>query len=95
MEKEIRDDTVSTLDLVKANLGITAAVRDDYLKAIITGVEKELAGKGVVINQDGDSLMLVVDYASWQYRSRGEGVMPRNIRYRLNNLIAKGMLADG
>lgn len=95
MEKETRDSTASTLDLVKANLGITAAVRDDYLKAIIKGVEKELAGKGVVINQDGDSLMLVVDYASWQYRSRGEGVMPRNIRYRLNNLIAKGMLTDG
>lgn len=95
MEKETKASTVSTLDLVKANLGITAAVRDDYLKAIIAGVEKELAGKGVVINSDGDSLMLVVDYASWQYRSRGEGVMPRNIRYRLNNLIAKGMLADG
>lgn len=95
MEKEIRDNTVSTLELVKANLGITATVRDDYLKAIINGVEKELASKGVVVRTDDDSLMLVVDYTSWQYRSRGEGILPRNIRYRMNNLITKGMLSDG
>ncbi|MFD1899962.1 hypothetical protein GQR36_07625 [Enterococcus termitis] len=38
---------------------------------------------------DNNHLMFVVDYAAWRYRSRGEGVMPRNIQYRLHNLILK------
>lgn len=88
--------TNQILSMVKANLGISTTVRDEYLKAIIGGVMNELNDKGVVAigNSDSDFLMLAVDYASWQYRSRGEGTMPRNIRYRLNNRIVKGAVND-
>jgi len=31
--------------------------------------------------------MFIVDYSAWRYRSRGEGVMPRNLQFRLHNLV--------
>lgn len=82
------------LDLMKANLGISSNVRDNYLKAILQSVSSELEGKGITFNgiEDNDYLMLLVDYASWQYRTRGEGVMPRNIQYRIRNRITKSVV---
>lgn len=83
--------------LVKANLGIKTNVRDQMLNPIISGVITELAGKGIVSvdESDPDYEMLVVDYAAWQYRSRGEGAMPRNIQYRIRNRKMKGLSDDG
>jgi len=83
-------DTSTVLDLVKARLGITTAVRDEYLTAIISGVIKELEDeKGLSL--DGDNpyhLMFVVDYATWRYQSRDEsGAMPRHLQFRLHNLM--------
>ena len=82
------------LDLMKANLGISSNVRDSYLKTILLSVSSELKGKGIISNgsEDNDYLMLLVDYASWQYRTRGEGVMPRNIQYRIRNRITKSVV---
>ncbi len=76
--------------LVKARLGITTAVRDEYLAAIISGVIDELTKeKGIVLNaDDAHHLMFVVDYATWRYQNRDspEG-MPRHLQYRLHNMI--------
>lgn len=84
----------NALALMKANLGISSTVRDSYLKAILQSVSSELEGKGITFNgiEDNDYLMLLVDYASWQYRTRGEGVMPRNIQYRIRNRITKSVV---
>ena len=64
-------DVAQVLELVKARLGITTAVRDVYLTAIIEGIIKELTDeKGLVL--DGANpyhLMFVVDYATWRYQS--------------------------
>lgn len=83
-------DTNKILSLVKARLGITATVRDEYLIAIIDSVVKELEDeKGLSL--DGDNpyhLMFVVDYATWRYQSRdSEGAMPRHLQFRLHNLM--------
>lgn len=83
-------DQTQTLALVKARLGITTAVRDTYLVAIISGVIDELTKeKGITLNaDDAHHLMFVVDYATWRYQSRDEsGAMPRHLQYRLHNLI--------
>lgn len=87
-------DPENALALMKANLGISGTVRDSYLKAILQSVSSELEGKGISFNgsEDNDYLMLLVDYASWQYRTRGEGVMPRNIQYRIRNRITKSVV---
>lgn len=90
---------VSTLDLLKANLGITTTSRDAYLQSILDSVTKELIDeKGIPVAADDDvAQMFVIDYAAWRYRNRGEGIMPRNIQYRLHNLMVhtkKGGGAD-
>lgn len=52
---------------------------------MISELESE---QGIIINNDDDlHIMFIVDYSAWRYRSRGEGVMPRNLQFRLHNLV--------
>ena len=83
-------DVAQVLELVKARLGITTAVRDIYLTAIIEGIIKELTDeKGLVL--DGTNpyhLMFVVDFVTWRYQSRdSDAGLPRHLQFRLHNLI--------
>lgn len=83
-------DVERVLELVKARIGLTSTVRDEYLRAIVQGVISELEDeKGLSL--DGDSpyhLMFVVDYATWRYMNRDSpGAVPRHLQYRLHNLI--------
>lgn len=91
-------DVNQILALVKARLGITSAVRDEYLAAIISGVIDELTKeKGIALNlNDAHHLMFIVDYSTWRYQSvmdssvsyTGQPMsMPRHLQYRLHNLI--------
>lgn len=91
-------DTALILSLAKARLGITTAVRDTYLAAIVDGVVKELSGEqGVVLEPDNAShLMFCVDYVTWRYQSATQSQtsftgqplsMPRHLQFRLHNLI--------
>ena len=77
------------LELLKSNLGITTKARDVYLQSILDSVTEELRNqKGINIDdKDNIHVAFIVDYAAWRFRNRGEGVMPRNIQYRLHNLI--------
>lgn len=81
----------SVLDLLKATLGYKSNVRDVLLKKIIDGVISELADeKGIKLEYDNTShLMFVVDLSAFRYDNKGGNVMPRNIEYRLRNLIIK------
>ena len=83
-------DTATVLELVKARLGLTSAVRDTYLAAIIDGIAKELTDeKGLAL--DGANpyhIMFVVDYATWRYQNRDTmEAMPRHLQFRLHNLM--------
>lgn len=83
-------DIAKILKLVKARLGITTAVRDEYLTAIISGIVQELEQeKGIALDMDNmNHLMFCVDYATWRYQSRDEsGAMPRHLQFRLHNLM--------
>lgn len=81
----------SALDLLKATLGYKSNVRDVLLKKIIDGVIYELADeKGIKLEYDNTShLMFVVDLSAFRYDNKGGNVMPRNLEYRLRNLIIK------
>ena len=86
-------DTATVLELVRARLGLTSAVRDTYLAAIIDGIIKELTDeKGLVL--DGTNpyhLMFVVDFATWRYQNRDTmEAMPRHLQFRLHNLFISG-----
>ena len=81
----------SALDLLKASLGYKSNVRDVLLKKIIEGVISELTDeKGIKLEYDNAShLMFVVDLSAFRYDNKGGNVMPRNLEYRLRNLIIK------
>jgi len=91
-------DEAQILALVKARLGITTAVRDTYLAAIVSGVVRELEHeKGIRLDpNDMNHVMFCVDYATWRYQSANDTKttftgqpmsMPRHLQYRLHNLI--------
>lgn len=77
------------LELLKVNLGIMTDNRNEYLLSIIDSVISELESEqGIIIDNNDDlHIMFIVDYSAWRYRSRGEGVMPRNLQFRLHNLV--------
>ena len=79
------------LSLVKATLGYKSAVRDELLKVIIKSIIDELENqKRITLNYDNsEHLMFVVDYAVFRYENKGGGTIPRNLEYRLRNLIIK------
>ena len=81
----------SALDLLKASLGYKSEVRDKLLTIIISGVIDELTNeKGILLNfEDSSHLMFVVDLSAFRYENKGGGMIPRNLEYRLRNLIIK------
>lgn len=80
---------MNQLQLLKANLGITTDKRDAYLQFVLDSTQEELAkGKGIKFNTSEASSFLI-DYAAWRFRNRGESVMPRNLEYRMRNLMIK------
>lgn len=82
-------DTAIILSLVKARLGISTNLRDDYLKAIINGLVEELVNEqGIRLEEDNDNhLMFVTDYTVHRYQSRdASGGLPKHLMFRLKNL---------
>ena len=79
------------LNLVKATLGYKSAVRDELLKVIIKSIIDELeVQKRITLKYDNsEHLMFVVDYAVFRYENKGAGTLPRNLEYRLRNLMVK------
>ena len=79
------------LSLVKATLGYKSSVRDELLKVIVKSVIDELEiQKRIKLDfENAEHLMFVVDYAVFRYENKGAGTLPRNLEYRLRNLIVK------
>lgn len=86
---ETNEDKV--LGLVKATLGYKSSVRDELLKVIVKSIIDELEiQKRITLNYDNsEHLMFVVDYSVFRYENKGGGTIPRNLEYRLRNLIVK------
>ena len=79
------------LGLVKATLGYKSTVRDELLKVIIQSVIDELEiQKRITLKYDNsEHLMFIVDYSCFRYENKGGGTIPRNLEYRLRNLLVK------
>lgn len=84
-------DNENILKLVKATLGYRTKVRDDLLKVIIKSIIDELQNsKGIQLSSGNDEhVMFIVDLAAFRYKNQGGETMPRNLEYRLRNLIIK------
>lgn len=79
------------LNLVKSVLGYKSTVRDELLEVIIKGVISELENTiGIKLDGSNDEhFMFVVDLVAFRYKYQGGETMPRNLEYRLRNLIIK------
>lgn len=84
-------DNENILKLLKATLGYRTNIRDDLLKVIIKSITDELQNsKGIQLSSDNDEhVMFIVDLAAFRYKNQGGETMPRNLEYRLRNLIIK------
>ena len=75
----------TALALVKARLNRLAGdtTLDEYLTARIQGAIGEIEATGIVLTASAEDLMLVVDYAVYQYQNRDRpGGMPDWLRLR-------------
>ncbi len=79
------------LPLLKARLGISTESRDPVLNVIIGGIVSECKNThGIILEKDKqDHVLFVLDWATWKYKNPEDGVIPRSIRFRLNNLVIK------
>ena len=86
---ETNEDKI--LNLVKATLGYKSSVRDELLKVIVKSVvdELEIQKRIKVDYNNAEHLMFVVDYSVFRYENKGGGTIPRNLEYRLRNLMVK------
>lgn len=79
----INKETV--LSLFKARLNRPAADThlDDYFLQRINAAEADLKGNGITLTDSADDMMLLVDYAVWQYQNRDStGGMPEWLRLK-------------
>lgn len=73
------------LSLMKARLNRVASdtTLDGYFGQRLDAAAKEIEGTGISLTDSADDLMLLVDYAVWQYQSRdATGAMPDWLRLR-------------
>lgn len=73
------------LALVKARLNRLAGDTslDSYLARRVTAAVEELTHIGIALTDSTEDLMLVADYAVWQYQNRDQpGAMPDWLRLR-------------
>lgn len=78
-------DTVTALKLMKTRLNrVTSDTSlDDYFSARIEAAVGELQATGIALTASTEDLLLVVDYAVWQYQNRDNpNAMPPWLRLR-------------
>lgn len=88
---------VIVLQLLKDRLGISTNSRDSVLYAIIDGLIDECDNEyGVKLSDDRyNDILFLLDWATWKYNHPEDGVIPRSIKFRLNNRIVKAVAKDG
>lgn len=79
------------LEMVKANLQIVQGntLQDSYLQMLITSAQEMITREGITLTDSIEDGNLVVMYAAYLYRKRADDapVMPRMLRYALNNRL--------
>jgi hypothetical protein len=76
--------------MTKSNLQIAGSSFDDYLEFLIDAAQNATKAEGITIDFEAiDDCNLIVMYTSYLYRKRvgDDPVMPRMLRYALNNRV--------
>lgn len=88
------------LAILKTDLQISADAYNKYLSNLISLSKAAIEREGIKLDENSvDECMLVEMYAAYLYRKRRDAgaVMPRALRYNLNNLLIsrKGKIDNG
>lgn len=75
------------LQMFKIDLGINHDKRDGYFKNYLIAQSADLLRRGIKLDMKVmDDVMLLSDYAAWNYRKRTEDVaLAQNLQQRLRN----------
>lgn len=76
--------------LVKADIGMMSASRDEFFDKLIEGIVSELTEeKGIILDENNaNHQMFIADYASWKFQNRDSNAgMPNYLRLRMRNLF--------
>lgn len=88
--------TEEILGILKIDLQISSQKYDEYLGHLIDLATRAIKEEGIILNNSTEDSMLVEMYAAYLYRKRREesAVMPRSLRYMLNNKLIAGKAGD-
>jgi len=81
----------TVLAMLKFDLGITHTARDTFFNNLILSQQKELEAKGFTFDLTlTEDVMLLSDYAAWNYRNRDKDVdISKNLQLRIRNRVVK------
>ena len=84
--------------VARLNLSLTTKAYDDYLGQLLDAASGMIAREGINLNTkcEEDAQILVM-YAAYLFRKRAEDnpVMPRMLRYALNNRLFSQKIREG
>lgn len=77
------------LELLKADLQMTTGAFDNYLKHLLETADRMIRQEGILLTESAADETLRIMYAAYLYRRRADptAVMPRMLRYALNNAL--------
>ena len=72
---------LSALGVVKCRLNRADCMLEEYFRARVDAAAGQLEKIGITLTDSADDVMLVADYAVWQYQNRDKpGTMPEWLR---------------
>lgn len=90
-------DDAALLKLLKQDLGMMSASKDELLMLVIGSAKEAIEREGITLRDTVDDAHLIVMYAAWLFRKRAKDTdaagMPRMLRYAMNNRLFSEKLA--
>ena len=85
------------LSLLKADLETRTTQKDEYLIFLLRSAAALIRREGIVLTDSVEDTLLETRYAAYLYRKRSKdgAVMPRDLRYALNNRLVHERAGDG
>lgn len=85
------------LSILKLNLSILTTAYDTYLTMLIGTAKQMIAREGITLKDTDEDNQIIVMYAAYLFRKRAEDnpVMPRMLRYALNNRLFSQKIQEG
>lgn len=89
---ELTENDKIILTMLKYDIGILTAAKDEYLAFLLQSAKKYIQNTGITLAEKIEDNNLVVMYAAYLFRKRAsetDNPMPRMLRYELNNRLFK------